>query len=154
MSETDKAWLAAMVEGEGTIYILKQKKGMKKCYYTRKSDGVCANYKRREDTYSARLAIGNTQKSIIDKCLEIATMGHTGIVKAKRKARFDIYYWRLSNHPCKQIIKEIYPYLVSKRHQARLLLNCPLHGEMAEDIFMAIKDLHNMREVLLDFPYR
>jgi DNA modification methylase len=57
----------------------------------------------------------------------------------------------MRSNQCKEIIREIYPYLVGKQHEARLLLGCPSSGELAEATHAGLINLHNGRNTDIDF---
>ena len=48
-------------------------------------------------------------------------------------------------------MKELYPYLVAKQHQARVFIGCPTKGPAAEAAHAALKALHNGGNVDVDF---
>ena len=52
----------------------------------------------------------------------------------------------------KRIAQEVYPHLVGKQHQARLLFNCPSTGDAGAAAHQAMMDLHNGVETAVDYP--
>jgi len=102
LKEVDRAWLAAMVDGEGSIYIHRSKR------------------KQNHDVFGAMLTVCNSCKEIIDKCFKIAGVGK--IYKMKQKTNFQMYKWIASHNTAVAIIGEIYPYLIQKREQAKVAI--------------------------------
>ena len=49
-------------------------------------------------------------------------------------------------------LREVYPHLVAKQHQARLLLGCPSSGPKAEAAHAGLMALHNGQPCDVDFP--
>ncbi len=119
-SELDRVWLAAMIDGEGCMYLHKRRVGQ--------NNGQ--GYKRKADSYGAGLEVANTHKAIVDRCLEITGAG--SVCRQDKDRKQPLYRWNLRSNECREIIREIYPYLVGKQHQARLLLACPSSGKIAE----------------------
>ncbi len=143
--ESDRIWLASMIDGEGCMFIHKRKAGQ--------NNGQ--GYKRKSDTYGAGLEVANTHESIVQRCLDITGQG--SICRVERESRnkhrnIPLYRWNMRSNQCREIIKEIYPYLVGKQHEARLLLGCPSSGPDAEKAHYSLMALHNAREATIDFP--
>jgi len=143
--EKDRIWLASMIDGEGCLFIHKRKIGQ--------DNG--SGYKRKSDTYGAGLEVANTHKSIVDKCQRITGVGSICCVEreTKHKARnLPLYRWNVRSNECRWIIREVYPHLVGKQHEARLLLGCPSSGSDADKAHVSLMDLHNGKEACIDFP--
>ena len=138
--ERDRIWLAAMIDGEGCIFIHKRKAGQ--------NNGQ--GYERKNATYGAGLEVANTSEAIINRVAAIAGLGSVFLHKKDR--RQPLYRWNLRSNQCRDLIREVYPYLVGKQHQARLLLGCISSGPQAEAAHTALIDLHNGRDVTVDFP--
>src|SRR3990167_7085619 len=145
LNEGERIWLAAMIEAEGCMFIHRRKVGQ--------SNGQ--GYVRKHDSYGAGLEVANVNREIVERCLSIAKTGsicdQAPSQNFRRKQR--IYRWNLRTNECRDIIREIYPHLVSesKRHQARLLLSCPSSGEDAEKAWRSVKNLHNGLAADIDF---
>jgi len=58
----------------------------------------------------------------------------------------------MRSNQCREIIAEIYPYLVGKQHEARILLGCPPSGPDAEKAHASLIALHNGKDACIDFP--
>ncbi len=108
MAEPEKAWLAAAIDGEGTICFYKNNEGRR-----------------------IIVSIGNSVKDFVQKAKEITGVGNiccfekkTGIACLNGKKRKPIYYWRISG--CNlglQLIPKILPYLIIKKQKAEFLIN-------------------------------
>ena len=143
--EKDRVWLASMIDGEGCMFIHKRKAGQ--------SNGQ--GYFRKNDTYGAGLEVANTHISIIQRCMEITGMGSICTVEREtkyKKRNIPLHRWNMRSNQCRNIIREIYPYLVGKQHEARLLLGCPSSGKDAEKAHASLIALHNNKDTCIDFP--
>lgn len=153
-SEKDRIWLAAMIDGEGCMFIHKRKSGTNNHSKYKKKDGSVSEYSRKNDTYGAGLEVANTHRSIVDRCMEITGVGSICTVERETKLKnrnIPLHRWNVRSNECRWIIEEIYPYLVGKKHEARLLLNCPSSGDVADKCHEGLKLLHNGKEVDIDF---
>jgi len=144
-NEYDRIWLAAMIDTEGCMFIHKRKVGQ--------NNGQ--GYSRKHDSYGAGLEVANTHISIVERCKKITGMG--SITAQDKENRFKnrnltLYRWHLRSNICREVIREVYPYLVAKKHEARLLLGCPSSGEKAERAHVGLIALHNGKESDIDFP--
>jgi DNA modification methylase len=144
-SEADRIWLAAMIDGEGCMFIHKRKAGQ--------PNGQ--GYERKNDTYSPGLEISNTHISIIERVMQIAGMGsicHQDKEGCHKNRKQRLYRWNLRSLQCRDIIREVYPYLTAKQHEARLVLGCPSSGEDADKAHRSLINLHNGLDAVIDFP--
>jgi hypothetical protein len=115
--ETDRAWLAALVDGEGTVSIQR-----KESYESRAERGANP---RCQSQHVPFLAIGNNDRELLDRCVEITGYG---TVLVKREPGVDSrginsrrhYIWRLETDKAIAVLRDIYPYLIAKRRQAIL----------------------------------
>lgn len=143
--EIDRVWLASMIDGEGCMFIHKRKTGQ--------SNGQ--GYERKNDTYGAGLEVANTHESIVNRCMEITGLGSICRVERESKNKhrnIPLYRWNMRSNQCRDIIREIYPYLVGKQHEARLLLGCPSSGLDAGKAHYSLMALHNGKDATIDFP--
>lgn len=142
--EKDRIWLASMIDGEGCMFIHKRKVGQ--------NNGQ--GYKRKHDSYGAGLEVANTHYSIIERCQRITGIGSICRVERETKSKkrnIPLYRWNVRSNQCRDIVKEIYPYLVGKQHEARLLLGCPSSGTDAEKAHESLIALYNGKEASIDF---
>ena len=106
MKETDKAWLAGIIDGEGCISLF-----------------------RRSTYYVPSVKIANTNEKLINRCKEI--LDSAGIEysvrysdRGERKNAKPAWEICLESRPrVVAILTLIFPYLVSKDEQAKLVLN-------------------------------
>lgn len=148
--EIDRVWLAAMIDGEGCMFIHRRKAGTDSGARYTKADGTEVSYARTADTYGAGMEVANTSLAIIEKCIAITGVG--SVVRQEKDRRQPLYRWNVRSNECRWIVHEVYPYLVAKQHQARLLLGCPSSGKAAEAAHGALIALHNGSTTHVDFP--
>lgn len=113
--ERDRAWLAAMFDGEGCI-------GIRRFNSYRKE--VKQEY---QDGFVVYTSMTNNDLCLLDRCIEITGKGKAAI-KQRADAtdgrgivsRFDSHGWRLDGNSAVDVIRAAYPYLIAKRNQAIL----------------------------------
>ena len=138
-AETDRVWLAAMIDGEGCMFLHKRKIGQ--------NNGN--GYKRKADSFGAGLEISNTSEAIIARVMQITGQG--SVFRHEKDRRQPLFRWNLRSNQCRDVVREVYPYLVGKQHQARLLLGCPSSGPQAEAAHSSLIALHNGGTPTIDF---
>jgi DNA modification methylase len=138
-SEGERIWLAAMIDAEGCLYIHRRQAGL--------SNGQ--GYVRKADTHGAGLEVSNTSEAIVQRCLDIT--GRGSISRQEKDRRQPLYRWNLRTNECRDVVREVYPHLVAKRQQARILIGCPSSGEKAEAAFLAMQALHHGSGSTVDF---
>lgn len=138
--ELDRIWLAAMIDAEGCIFIHKRKAGQ--------SNGQ--GYERKSDSYGSGLEVANTCEAVVRRCMEIVGKGsichQDGFGRKKR-----IFRWNLRSNESRNVLCEVYPYLVAKQHEARLSIGCPSSGVDAEKAHASLIALHNGHAPTIDF---
>ena len=147
--EIDRMWLAAMIDGEGCMFIHKRKAGSDSGPKFTKADGTEVSYARKQDTYSPGLEVANTHLGIVERCKQITGLGT--ITRQDKYRRLPLYRWHLRADEARQIVREVYPYLIGKRQQARILCGCPTSGEQADASHRALMLLHNGSLTDVDF---
>lgn len=150
----DRVWLAAIIDGEGCFFIHKRKAGSSAYSKHTRVDGTEANYMRTADTFGVGLEISNTSKRLIDRVAEIIPGGTftTQGPEQNGTRKQIIYRWRLAPNETKKLAQELYPHLVAKQHQARLIFSCPSTGDAGAAAHQAMKDLHSGASTDVDFP--
>lgn len=117
MEEVEKAWMAGLVDGEGTITIARNKaKG------------------RNRDLFRPILCITNSSLELLQRCKAATNFG--GIYKQKKQASHyrQVYRWRVSDSNAVSTIMEIKPYLIAKKRQAEVVCSLQeLKGDRGED---------------------
>jgi DNA modification methylase len=138
-NELDRVWLAAMIDGEGCFYVHKRPAGQ------HAGDG----YFRKTDTYSPAFEVANTHKAIVDRCLQIAGCG--SVICQEKDRRQPLWRWTVRSDEARQLAREIFPYLVGKQQQCRIVCGMPNSGERAEAAWQAMKLLHHGSGTDVDF---
>ena len=124
MNEAILGYAAALVDGEGNIRIAKRWDGDRATYYP-------------------AVIVSNTERSL----LTLLKQNWAGSIYLQRKAdpkHRAIYQWRVIRTKAKGFIRDIEPYLIAKKAQAKLLLAFPGRGNPSqkEDIYKKIKLLN------------
>jgi DNA modification methylase len=140
LSEVDRVWLAAIIDGEGSIYIHRQPKGSK----------TGRNGTRTQDNFCIGIAISNCSEAIVRKAASICGKENIQHIAAKGGNRRDHYHWRVTGNVAKSILLEVYPYLVAKQREARIAIACPPSGDVAAATWVALMDLHKGRATDFD----
>jgi DNA modification methylase len=142
-SRDERIWLAAMIDGEGCIFIHKRKAGQ--------SNGQ--GYERKHDSFGSGLEVSNTNRAVVERCMEIAGKGSIceQSPNANHRRKQTIYRWNLRSNECRGVLAEVYPHLVAKHHEARLAIGCPSSGPKAAESHESLKKLHNGYDATIDF---
>ena len=106
MSDAERAWLAAMIDGEGTI-------------------GIMCNKRKDYNSYTPYVRVGSTTPELLERCVEITGLGtvrdHKG---ASRPDHYrPLYVWQPSSLQAASIIGQVYSFLLAKREQAKVALS-------------------------------
>ena len=127
--DVDRAWLAAMFDGEGCIGIRR---------HSSQRRAVDQEY---QDGYIVYTSLTNNDVPLIDRCIELTGYGRAAV---KQRAdttdgrgivsRFDSYGWRLDGNAAVDVIRAIYPYLIAKRTQAVLAYNLDLSNKRGREL--------------------
>lgn len=105
VSSTDLAWAAGLIDGEGNI-------GLHKAYHK----------KMKNQLYAIELSVHMTSKVAVDRLFKMFGLGHINFESRLYTNHKDIYRWKcVSNQACR-VIRQIYPYLVVKKEQAKYVL--------------------------------
>jgi DNA modification methylase len=153
-SEADRLWLAAMIDAEGCMFIHKRKAGSDSGAKFTKADGTDVSYARTRNTYGPGLEVANTSRAIVERCLRIAGVGSICSQGPEQNGRRKqtLYRWNCRLVECRDVVREVYPFLVAKQQQARILCGCPSSGERAEAAHGALIALHRGSATDVDFP--
>ncbi len=110
-AEVDRAWLAAMIDGEGCIGIRR---------FDSFKDG-----EQKQDGFVVLTVVSNNDVELLEKCVQITGFGSINIKQAANTtdgrgivSRRDNYGWRLDGNKAVDVIRAAYPYLIAKRKQA------------------------------------
>ena len=107
LSESERAYLAGLIDGEGCIGLTK--------YHSRilRQDRI--------GCYCARMSIAMTGKELYDFQAEIG-VGKIRTQKRQHAHWKDVHVWHMGANACRTILPQVIPYLRFKRQQAILLL--------------------------------
>ena len=128
-NEIDRAWLAAIIDGEGCISIRRHD-----------SHSNADGNPRCQDGFIPFICVGNNDRELLDRCQEITGYGTVGV---KDRPHTDgrgihsrrIYYgWRLDGNKAIEVIRAIYPFLIAKKRQAILCYNLDLSNKNGKNI--------------------
>ena len=128
-------YLAGFVDGEGTVGVNRRSRSKGRWY-----------------SYDPYLTITNSSIEVLEMIK--ATIGF-GSIRGRKKSngtytKRPVYSYWLSNHKARTVLKSIYPYLVVKKSQAKLVINLPKRGDTynykkQEEIYNKLKILHGRR---------
>ena len=141
----DRIWLAAMLDAEGCMFIHKRKAGQ--------HNGQ--GYYRQNDSYGPGLEIANTSLAVVERIMALVGKGSIcsqGPEQTNGRRRQTIYRWNLRTIESRDFVRELYPHLVAKQHQARLIYGCPSSGADAERAHAGLIALHRGAGTDIDFP--
>jgi hypothetical protein len=110
LSEVEKAWLAGVIDGEGSIFICKVTP--KKFRY------------RRGFFYRPELSVANSNPALLARVQEVIGKGYFGRDKEKKQnpSWNDKWQYRGSGQVLRGILPQILPYLTAKREIAEAML--------------------------------
>ena len=150
----DRIWLAAMIDAEGCMFIHKRKAGSDTGSRFTKADGTEMAYLRTQDSYGSGMEVANTSLAIVERCMQITGKGSicTQSPEQNGRRKQTLYRWNLRTNECRDVVREVYPFFVAKKQQARILIGCPASGDRAAAAHAAMIDLHNGKPSDVDFP--
>lgn len=140
--ESDRAWLAGVIDSDGCIFISRKKVGQ--------PTGKVTNgkkYVRTIEGFSPGLSVCGTILPILERCQRITGIGS---IREDNNHGAQAYSWRVESGNAKKIIQEVYPFLVGKKQQARLAFWCPPSGDKATSFHSALIDIHKVRASSVD----
>jgi hypothetical protein len=105
LSEVDRAYLAGIIDGEGSIMLIHVPKRMD----------------RKWEHWNLVISLTNTDKRLID-WLEERLGGHVRYVKSVNPKWRDTYHWKVCSAKAVPILHEVLPYLKLKGEQAEIAL--------------------------------
>ena len=111
LSETEKAYLAGIMDGEGSIgaYIYRYR-----------------SY--RHYIFQIQIMITTTNRELVDYLTRI-TGGIFGITSRPKTDRWKETYWlKVYKKHSKEFLRNIFPYLVIKKHQAQIFLDMDIRN--------------------------
>lgn len=106
MRELDLAWLAGIIDGEGSIFIMKQKRLDRE----------------RDTNYILRISVDSTDPYMAVECFKIAGGVKLQQSSDKRPNCSDRLKWQVNGKNASKLLKELLPYLRVKFDQAKLAI--------------------------------
>ena len=108
ISPTQASYIAGIIDGEGTLSM---------SYYK----GAVDSYGKKYRSFSMTCRVTNTNKEVVDVFIMIKLLNvppsRTGF-KLKRQ-----WSWLLPANGCREILPQLYPYLIIKKRQAEIFLD-------------------------------
>ncbi len=108
LSPVERAWLAGVIDGEGSIFIARVL--------------VKSGYSRRGFFYKAFLSVANSNEDIVRRIREVIGMGFVGLTIEKRRDWRDKWEYKGSPSVLRGILPQILPYLIIKQEVAKTML--------------------------------
>jgi hypothetical protein len=101
LSETDKAYLAGLFDGEGCINIRKGK-----------------SKKTRNPIFVLQVIVALSTGKDLEPWQRKTGLGQIYHIPSSNKKWSDYYHWRISNLQAENFLRLIFPYLITKKRQA------------------------------------
>lgn len=131
LNEAQKAWFAALIDGEGWIGIVREKRPRNKCGWN----------------YKPAVAIVNSNLGLLEQAVKHADgyvcMKHNRHTNPKHKPVHEV---RFNQRAIPAFLTQIKPYLVAKRQQAEVVLELckvkaetPMRSAQNADIFESLR---------------
>lgn len=106
-SVVDLAWLAGIIDGEGSIFIMKQQR----------SD------RERQFNYILRMSVQSTDGIMAQECLKISGEGACFDAPTAKENQSNTYKWQVSGKRAKHVLQNILPFLRVKKEQAQVAID-------------------------------
>lgn len=131
--ERDRVWLAAIIDGEGSISVNRLRA-------SERND-------RKRDSFGPYLRVHNTSEAIVQRCAQITGAGSVKVHDSRGRP---CHVWAVYGNTAREILREVYPHLTAKQHEARLAYGC--NAENGEKAWAGLKALHSGHVPELDCP--
>lgn len=119
MSVAEAAYVAAFLDGEGTITLL-----------LHGHDSTC---RRRGKTVVPQVTAANTNLRLLEALVEKTGNGRISGSSETRVDRKPLYRWELSPNQIRQVLPQVEPYLEGKRRQAQIVMEFQSLRPVRED---------------------
>lgn len=106
-SIADLAWLAGIIDGEGSIFIMKQGR----------------TDRERQFNYILRISVQSTDGIMAQECLKISGEGACFDQATNHDNQSNTYKWQVSGKKAKHVLENILPFLRVKRNQAEAAID-------------------------------
>jgi hypothetical protein len=121
MTREETIWLAAIIDGEGCIFIARPSPS--------------------RPTFVLELGVYNTHRGLIDRVLEVASLGSVCARKRDKWHRRTIHQWKVGGEGARSILSLVLPHLIAKHEEAELALATDLRGDQADAAYWKLRDL-------------
>ncbi len=117
ISETQKAYIAGMLDADGCVGISRRKS---------KSDAY-------EWDFAVRIVITNTNYDLIFWLKDVTGIGCAFKNKTAQKKNWNVVHrWQVVSNQAIELLEEILPYMIIKRDRAEKCLNMPHQGHLGK----------------------
>ena len=135
MKETDKAWLAGIIDGEGSIFIMKQHR----------------KDRERDTNYILRVVVSSTDPYMATECHNLVGGPVISEIRDDRKNNSNTLRWALNGKKASSFLVSILPYLKVKMKQANLAIEFqnttkkhykhmkPIDYQRQQEFYLALK---------------
>lgn len=106
-SVADLAWLAGIIDGEGSIFVMKQ---------SRKD-------RERKYNYILRISVQSSDGIMAKECLAITGEGACFDQETSKENQSNTYKWQVSGKRAKHVLENILPFLRVKKDQALVAID-------------------------------
>ena len=106
MQEIDKAWIAGIIDGEGSIFVMKQKR----------------KDRERDINYILRVSVQSTDPFMTTELQKHFPGAEFKVQGDKREECSDTMKWQLNGKRATVFLREILPYMRVKHQQAKLAI--------------------------------
>ncbi len=103
------AYIAGIIDGEGCITVTRRE---------------IKRLKTGNWYYEPQVIVSNTYKGLLGFCVEYYG-GWIATLRGCKKGYKEIYHWKVTGDEMKVLIKDVLPYLIIKREQAKINLSFP-----------------------------
>lgn len=137
MNDIDKAWVAGIIDGEGSIFVMRQKR----------LDRI------RDTNYILRVSVQSTDPYMTTELKKLCPIGaEFSIQRDKRPECSDTLKWQINGKKAAKFLEEILPFMRVKHEQARLAIEFqqttkkhwkhmkPTDYENQASLYQALKD--------------
>jgi len=139
MKDTNKAYTAGLVDGEGCITITRRKKRN-------------LVYPNNNWYYEPQVIVANTDKRMMDFLVDLYG-GWVAIPKKTRDYYKQDYHWKITGDNMRRLLRDVLSYLVLKKKQAEIVLSFPNYNktgkprttkerQQQEHLWLEIKELN------------
>ena len=114
LTETQKAYIAGFMDGEGTITISKARNKAKTAHI-------------KEFNLRPFIILGNSNKEVVEWLCDTTGLGMIyGGGKPFKKHWSVIWRWQVTSNQARELLNDILPYLIVKKEEAELALSLPI----------------------------